>query len=174
MTRHKQREYIFQAIFRYDFTDVSELDEQIDLFMEDVIHDQFGEDPEDADQDEDKAAKGDKADDSAVTEADIVSRYCSKYSDIRYIKEKTLDVISKIPELDKVISENCVGWTVEHMGKAELSILRLAVYEILFSEDVPRGVAINEAVNLAKIYCDEKSPSFINGVLAKIPDREMN
>ena len=54
------------------------------------------------------------------------------------------------------------------MGKVDLTILRLAVYEIEWDEEVPQGVAINEAVELAKRYGGEESPSFINGVLGKI------
>ena len=67
-----------------------------------------------------------------------------------------------------MISEKCKGWTIERIGKAELSILRLAVYELLFDELIDKAVAINEAVELSKKFCDEKSHSFVNGVLARI------
>ena len=56
------------------------------------------------------------------------------------------------------------------MGKVDLTILRLAVYEIIFDENIPAGVAINEAVELAKAYGQDESPAFINGVLAKFVD----
>ena len=71
-------------------------------------------------------------------------------------------------EIDEQISAHTNAWNLERLGKAELSILRLATYEILLDEQVPRKVAINEAVELAKKYCNEKAAPFINGVLSKI------
>ena len=62
----------------------------------------------------------------------------------------------------------CEGWRLERLGKPELAILRLAVYEITNDANIPTGVAINEAVELAKIYCSEEAPRFVNGVLAKL------
>ena len=64
-------------------------------------------------------------------------------------------------------SQEAKGWTTERMGKIELTILRLAIYEIKFDEDVPAGVAINEAVEIAKKFGQEESAGFVNGVLAK-------
>lgn len=76
-------------------------------------------------------------------------------------------ITEKLAELDKGIDEKTVGWNVSRMGKVDVTILRLAVYEILFDEDVPTVVAINEAVELAKKFGQDESPAFINGVLAK-------
>ena len=59
------------------------------------------------------------------------------------------------------------GWQTKRMGKVDLTILRLAVYEIKYDEDIPTGVAINEAVELAKKFGQDSSPAFVNGVLAK-------
>ena len=89
------------------------------------------------------------------------------------ITEKTENLIEHLDEIDEQISAHTNAWNLERLGKAELSILRLATYEILldelkFDEDVPTGVAINEAVELAKKYCNEKAAPFINGVLSKI------
>ena len=67
-----------------------------------------------------------------------------------------------------LIMKICTGWRLERLGKTELAILRLAVYEMEKDEDIPKGVAINEALELAKIYCSEDAPRFINGVLAKL------
>ena len=85
-----------------------------------------------------------------------------------YLKEKAEAVMVKIPELDIKINEVAEGWKTKRMGKAELTILRLALYEILFDQDVPEKVAINEAVELAKKYGGNEAPAFINGVLAKL------
>ena len=66
-----------------------------------------------------------------------------------------------------MINETAKGWSTDRMGKVDLTILRLAVYEIRYDEDVPTGVAINEAVELAKKFGQEGSFAFVNGVLAK-------
>ena len=88
--------------------------------------------------------------------------------EIEYIKDKTLAIIDKLPEIDEIINENSDGWPTNRLGKAELTIMRLAVYEIIFDEEIPNGVAINEAVELSKKYGSDNSSSFVNGVLAKI------
>ena len=72
-----------------------------------------------------------------------------------------------LPEIDKLINETAIGWDTQRMGKVELTIIRLAVYEIRFDETVPTGVAINEAVELAKKFGQEGSSGFVNGILAK-------
>lgn len=82
------------------------------------------------------------------------------------IRDKVLSIVSKEPELDQAIDMASSGWSVRRMGRAELSILRLALYEIRYDDMVPVGVAINEAVELAKEYCSDEAPAFINGVLA--------
>ncbi|MBO7357802.1 MAG: transcription antitermination factor NusB [Lachnospiraceae bacterium] len=76
-------------------------------------------------------------------------------------------IMEKLPEIDKAISERATGWTIDRMGKVDLAIIRLAVFEILFDDEIPVGVSINEAVELAKKYGREESGGFVNGVLAK-------
>lgn len=66
------------------------------------------------------------------------------------------------------INEVAKGWKTGRMGKAELAILRLAVYEMLYDEEVPVKVAINEAVELAKTFGGDDSAAFVNGILAKL------
>lgn len=87
--------------------------------------------------------------------------------DAAYISQKGNHIIEKLDEIDAMINKQAKGWTTRRMGKVDLTILRLAVYEILFDEDVPAGVAINEAVELAKRFGQEESSGFVNGVLAK-------
>ena len=84
------------------------------------------------------------------------------------VQKKYELIEEKIEELDAQINEVASGWKTDRMGKADLAILRLASYEIKYDEDVPVGVAINEAVELAKKYGQDESPSFINGILAKM------
>ena len=88
--------------------------------------------------------------------------------DAAYISKKGNHIIEKLDEIDAMINKQAKGWTTQRMGKVDLTILRLAVYEIAFDEDVPAGVAINEAVELAKRFGQEESSGFVNGVLAKL------
>lgn len=88
--------------------------------------------------------------------------------DICYIRNKVTDILDHLTELDETILKICKGWRLERLGKAELAILRLAVYEMIDDKDIPTSVAINEAVELTKIYCSEEAPRFVNGVLAKL------
>ena len=88
--------------------------------------------------------------------------------DADYICKKLEDILDHLTELDDTILKICKGWRLERLGKTELAILRLAVYELLDDNDIPTSVAINEAVELAKIYCSEEAPRFVNGVLAKL------
>lgn len=89
--------------------------------------------------------------------------------DYEYIKNKALLVCELSDELDEKINSVSEGWPVDRIGKAELAIMRLAVYEMLYDDDIPVNVAINEAVELAKSYgSDDNAASFVNGVLAKL------
>ena len=94
---------------------------------------------------------------------------CSwKEKDKTYIFEKVEKISEKIEEIDAKINEVSEGWKTGRMVKVDLTLIRLAVYEMLYEEDVPAKVAINEAVELAKQYGTDNSPSFVNGVLAKL------
>lgn len=83
------------------------------------------------------------------------------------IQKKYEAIVEKIDELDQMINEKATGWTTTRMGKVDLAILRLALFEILYDDKVPTSVAINEAVEIAKKFGQDESPSFINGILAK-------
>ncbi len=85
-----------------------------------------------------------------------------------YIREKSKMISERIPEIDAMVNEAAEGWKTTRMGKADLTIIRLAAYEMKYDADIPQGVAINEAVVLAKKYGTDDSPSFVNGILAKL------
>lgn len=87
--------------------------------------------------------------------------------EMAYIAEKYERILEKLPRIDDLLNERAEGWKTDRMGKVELSILRLAVYEILYDDDIPAGVAINEAVELAKKFGQDNSGGFVNAVLAK-------
>lgn len=92
----------------------------------------------------------------------------TREKDAAYIEAREKAVREKIPEIDRIINENTEGWDTVRMGKVELTVLRLAVYEMLYDDDIPAGVAIDEAVEIAKKYGQENSGGFVNAVLAKI------
>lgn len=91
-----------------------------------------------------------------------------KEKDQKYMQEKYERVKEALPEIDASLANVAKGWKPERMGKAELAILRLAVYEMKYDEDIPTGVAINEAVELGKTFGGDDSSAFINGILAKL------
>lgn len=76
--------------------------------------------------------------------------------------------IDKIKQVDDAITKHLKGWSIERLSKIDLAILRLACFEIIFMEDIPKKVSINEAVELAKKYTEDESRKFINGVLDAI------
>ena len=75
--------------------------------------------------------------------------------------------MEKLETIDDMLNTRAENWNTARMGKVDLTILRLAVYEIVFDDDVPAGVAINEAVELAKKFGQDASSGFVNGILAK-------
>lgn len=87
--------------------------------------------------------------------------------DADQIREKYEKIAEKLPEIDEAINSATSGWDTNRMAKVDLTIIRLAVYEIKYDDSVPTGVAINEAVELAKKFGQDGSPAFVNGVLAK-------
>lgn len=94
----------------------------------------------------------------------------AKEKDLEYIQTKAGKIAEKTEEIDALINSHTKGWKTSRMNKVDLTILRLAVYEMKWDEDVPVGVAIDEAVELAKKYSGPDGPSFINGVLARLAD----
>ncbi len=89
-------------------------------------------------------------------------------SELKEIAEKAEAAGSRIPELDAAINAVAEGWKTSRMGKVELTILRLALYEMTQDDKVPVRVAINEAVELAKTYGGNDSPAFVNAILGKL------
>ena len=87
--------------------------------------------------------------------------------DAEYIRDKYEKIADKLAEIDEAINKETTGWNTARIAKVDLTIIRLAVYEIRYDDSVPTGVAINEAVELAKKFGQDGSPSFVNGVLAK-------
>jgi N utilization substance protein B len=85
-----------------------------------------------------------------------------------YVREILEGIRAHQPEIDELIEERAEGWHLERLHSVDRNVLRLAIYELLYREDVPPEVVINEAVELAKRYGTEKSPAFVNGILDRI------
>ena len=83
------------------------------------------------------------------------------------MRSKLVQLGRRLEEIDAMINEKAKGWSTDRMGTVDLTIIRLAVYEMKHDETVPEGVAINEAVELAKKFGLDESAGFVNGVLAK-------
>lgn len=88
--------------------------------------------------------------------------------DLDYIRSKAGKVAEKTAQIDALLNAHTTGWKTTRMNKVDLSILRLAVYEMKWDDEVPVGVAIDEAVELAKKYSGDEGPAFVNAVLAKL------
>lgn len=89
-------------------------------------------------------------------------------NDKEYISSVVSGILTNLNEIDKYILSNLKNWTIDRISKIDLALLRLAIYEIKFDGSVPYKVSVNEAVELAKVYGDDKSQSFVNGLLAKV------
>lgn len=151
MKRSEIREHIFLMLFQKEFFEQEELEEQCQNYfdnMENVVQCLM---------DEKKTLE---------YEDDGKMKVPSEKDKVK-LKERYQNIVEKLPEINKIIEDVSSGWRINRMGKVDLALLRLAVFEIYFDEDIPTGVAINEAVELAKSYGQDSSPSFVNGILAK-------
>lgn len=138
MSRREMREQVFKLLFRLEFNDENAMQEQKELFFVD-------------------GGVAVSEDDDITVAEEMRAEISDKYEKIA----------EKVTQIDAMINEKAEGWKTGRMGKVDLTILRLAVYEIVFDETIPTQVAINEAVELAKKFGRDESAKFINGVLAK-------
>lgn len=85
-----------------------------------------------------------------------------------YIDTTVKTAISNVEKIDAIIEEYSKGWKISRLAKVTLAVLRVAVCELLYMDEIPDSIAINEAVEIAKKYNDEKSAKFVNGVLSSV------
>ena len=107
---------------------------------------------------------------SYKADADYTSVYAvalaeREFEDDSYVKESFEGIIQNLEVIDEKISAKINGWSLSRLTKPTLAICRVAVYEMFWRSDIPFSISINEAIELAKKYDDEKAPKFINGVL---------
>ena len=146
MTRRELREHCFKMLFCADFYQAEEKEEQLKQYFQ--------------------APEEDETSPEGVNE--ILHRVELKEADEEVLLKRAEGIMVKVPELDEKIDEVAKGWKTRRMGKVELAILRLAVYEMKYDEEVPEKVAINEAVELAKKVGVSDAPACVNGILAKL------
>lgn len=146
MTRRELREHCFKMLFCADFYPEEEAKSQLSQYFQ--------------------APEEDEMTSEGVYE--ILHQVELDMADTQYLQDKAEKIMGCLAQLDEKINQVAEGWKTKRMGKVELTILRLALYEMLYDEDVPEKVAINEAVELAKKFGGDESSSFINGVLAKL------
>ncbi len=147
MTRRELREHCFKMLFCADFYPAGETGQQLVNYFE---------------------APGEEETDPAGASVTLHAVGDVSVEDMSYLVKKAEAVMARIPELDEKIDSVAEGWKTKRMGKVDLTILRLALYEMLYDGEIPERVAINEAVELAKRFGQNESPSFVNGVLAKL------
>ena len=140
MKRTEIREAVFMLLFLSDFHDRELLPEQMDLYITGLQDGRL----------------------------DDVQPSSPKDEEAVYIRERVEQVLAHQSEIDELLDRTSEGWRTGRMGKVDLNLLRLAVYEIRYDDDIPTGVAINEAVEIAKKYGGDHSASFVNGILGKI------
>lgn len=88
----------------------------------------------------------------------------------KYLTETYFGVLDNLDEIDALISSRSIGWKTNRMTKVSLSVMRIAVYEMKYCEDIPFNVSINEAIEMCKKFDDDKAPAFVNGVLNGIAE----
>ncbi|MBR5421778.1 MAG: transcription antitermination factor NusB [Lachnospiraceae bacterium] len=153
MGRRERREMVFLLLFGVEYHAPEEFSEQAEFLFS-------AEEEEYIEEECLKAAEEDRD----VGDLELPSFL---FEGREAIEEKALRIAELSPDLDRMLDERMQGWDLSRIGKVELTILRLALYEMLYDDEVSDAVAINEAVELAKKYGQEKSGEFVNGVLAK-------
>lgn len=152
------REYMMKFIYQIDMNkeDLTDLNDKLEKFLNDnfeYIKNRY---------EELKLQFSDEAD------VELEETELSQFIDLKYSKELAESFNSNKESIDSLINKYAKNWTINRMAKVDLAILRLAICEILYMSEMPTKVSINEAIELAKLYCDDKSPKFINGILGSV------
>lgn len=150
MTRSKMREHCFKMLFGVGFYPLDEVAGQAEQYFH----------------------SPDEEDTTPEGVEEVLHQVDMQETEREYLIERVEKIAGLVSELDEKINAVAEGWKTRRMGRVELSILRQALFEMQYDEEVPQKVAINEAVDLAKKYGGKDSPAFINGVLAKLVTEE--
>lgn len=139
MTRSNAREIAVHLVFGMDYTHAS-ADEALEILLETGYYA------------------------GLAAELELYQERPNK-KQLAYIRTVADGCMEKASELDEIIGRHAIGWSVSRISRIAKAILRVAIYEILYVDDVPTGVAINEAVRITRGYEDEDVVAFVNGVL---------
>ena len=138
MSRRIAREYSIQFLFSLNFNEHEDTTAELEAFLE-------------------------HKEENREEEESFLNKASKEYA-----MEAVKGTIEHLEEIDRLIEFHTTGWKKDRIAKVDLAILRLAIYEIVFNNEIPDGVAANEAIELAKKFSTEESGSFVNGVLGKI------
>lgn len=143
MKRREEREHLFRILFSRDFHPKKEMEAQGNLYFETLFLEDI---------------------------MDIGLSDTIEEKDREEILVRLSDVMASLPSINELLDNTVEHWSLNRLARSDLAILRLASYEMMYDDKIPVSVAINEAVELAKKYGGDSSPSFINGVLAKMAE----
>lgn len=101
-------------------------------------------------------------------ESIFLENYEYDSSERDYILDASIKIRENLETIDKYIEDNLKGWKIDRLAKVDLSVLRIAIFEILYREDIPVEVSVNEAIETVKKYSAEESYKFVNGVLGGV------
>lgn len=147
--RHEAREWALQFLFQSEFNRAESLDEGFRLFWQ---------------HQEEEPATAPRPPDAGA--ADVQGRQRAKAR--QFAEELARGVIAHHSEIDPLISKHAENWEIDRMGTVDRNAMRIAVFEMLYRDDIPPVVSINEAVELAKAYSSIESGKFVNGILDRI------
>lgn len=152
------REYMMKFIYQIDMNkeDVVDINSELENFLNDnfeYIKNRY----------EELKLQFSHEGDVKLEETDL-----SQFVDLKYADKVVKSFQENKENIDSLINKYAKNWTINRMAKVDLAILRLAICEILYVFEIPTKVSINEAVELSKLYCDDKSPKFINGILGSV------
>ena len=148
--RHEAREWALQFLFQSEFNRAESLDEGFRLFWQ---H-----------QDDEPTAAPLRPPDAGATDSQDRQRAKAR----RFAEELARGVIAHHAEIDPLIAQHAENWEIDRMGTVDRNAMRIAVFEMLYRDDIPPVVSINEAVELAKAYSSIESGKFVNGILDRI------
>ena len=155
--RETSREYLMKLIYQTHITngDITDLDNEIDNFLEnneEYIVNRYEE------------LVLNYSDNDVEFEGTLLAESIDKV----YLKEMCRVIGEKIDYINELIERNATNWSINRFSKLDLSLLQISIAEMLSDLNIPDKVSINEAIDLAKMYCDEKTPKFINGILGSV------
>lgn len=109
---------------------------------------------------------------SGVDSAEALENVLEDENPDEFLQQLVEGTIANLQEIDQEISKHLERWSIDRLAKVDVNILRIGVYELMYSEEAPQNVVINEAIEIAKRFGDEKSSKFVNGILSKVKGEE--